>query len=47
MKKLVVVILSAAVLTMGLGCGWSKKAQYGTAGAAGSINNFTSKGFPN
>lgn len=35
MKKLVVVILSAAVLTMGLGCGWSKKAQYGTAGAAG------------
>lgn len=35
MKKLVVVVLSAAVLTMGLGCGWSKKAQYGTAGAAG------------
>lgn len=35
MKKLVVVILGAAVLTMGLGCGWSKKAQYGTAGAAG------------
>ncbi len=35
MKKLLVVVLSAAVLTMGLGCGWSKKAQYGTAGAAG------------
>lgn len=35
MKKLMVVVLSAAVLTMGLGCGWSKKAQYGTAGAAG------------
>lgn len=35
MKKLMVVVLSAALLTMGLGCGWSKKAQYGTAGAAG------------
>lgn len=35
MKRLMVVLLSAALLTMGTGCGWSKKAQYGTAGAAG------------
>ena len=35
MKNTLIILLSAALLFAGLGCGWSKKAQYGTAGAAG------------
>lgn len=35
MKKVLLVLLGASVLFAGVGCGWSKKAQYGTAGAAG------------
>ncbi len=35
MKKTLVLLLSTAMLVSGIGCGWSKKAQYGTAGAAG------------
>lgn len=35
MKKILPAILCASVLLTSLGCGWSKKAQYGTAGAAG------------
>ncbi len=35
MKKTSMVLLCASLLLAGVGCGWSKKAQYGTAGAAG------------
>jgi outer membrane protein OmpA-like peptidoglycan-associated protein len=35
MRKIIVVCLSAVVVLASSGCGWSKKAQYGTVGAAG------------
>ncbi|MGH7495975.1 MAG: OmpA family protein [bacterium] len=35
MKKTLIVLLSTALVCTSLSCGWSKKAQYGTAGAAG------------
>ncbi len=34
MKKTAILLLSAALLLASIGCGWSKKAQYGTVGAA-------------
>ena len=35
MRRTIPVLLSAALVLASSGCGWSKKAQYGTAGAAG------------